>query len=155
VDTKAALITHLSPLLEPGEQIRSVTVVQIKRSAARDVAKSAVASTVLGVASLALSGGTVQAGAVFSAPPAWCVTTSERVLLIARGSGPLSARVLLSAPRVLNTARVRGFPAREVAIVDRADGSTVVRLNVGVKHAAARAIAEGLDPAQPGTTTHR
>ncbi len=155
MDTKHALVAALAPYLEPGEQVRSVTVAQVKRSAIGNVAKTAVASTVLGVASIALSGGLVQAGAVVSSPAVWCVATSERVLLIARGGGALDERVLVSAPRSSVTARLRGFPLTEVTLSARADGGTVVRLNLGVKRAAARAVVEALEPARPGTVSTR
>ena len=52
---KSKLLSQLGPFLQPGEEVRAITVVQVKRSAAKNVAKSAVATTAATVATLLVS----------------------------------------------------------------------------------------------------
>lgn len=139
---KSALLDQLAPFLLPGEEVRGVVVVQVKRSATANAAKTVVATTAASVATLALTGGILGVGVAFTAPAVWAVSTTERLLLVSRESGrtPIVDRVLLSAPRGVVRADLRRGLLNQVTLVDVADGSVIARLNVGVKAGAARTI---------------
>jgi len=136
---KSKLLSQLGPFLQPGEEVRAITVVQVKRSAAKNVAKSAVATTAATVATLALTGGMVGLTVSFSQPGVWAVSTNERLLLISRESGRASIvdRVLLS-PRAVVRAQLRRGLLSTVVLTDVLDDAELARLNVGMKYAAAR-----------------
>ncbi|WP_315094812.1 hypothetical protein [uncultured Cellulomonas sp.] len=146
---KSALLDQLAPFLQPGEEVRNVVVVQVKRSATKNAAKSVAATTAATVATLALTGGMLGVSVAFTAPAVWCVSTSERLLLVSRESGktPIVDRVLLSAPRGLVRAELKRLLLSQVSLVDVTDDSVIARLNVGAKHGAARAIVRELAPA--------
>jgi hypothetical protein len=122
--------------------VRGVVVVQVKRSATKNAAKSVAATTAASVATLALTGGILGVGVAFTAPAVWCVSTTERLLLVSRESGrtPIVERVLLSAPRGLVRAELKRGLLSQVTLVDVHDESAIARLNVGAKSGAARTI---------------
>lgn len=139
---KSALLDQLAPFLVPGEEVRGVVVVQVKRSATANAAKSVAATTAASVATLALTGGMLGMGVTFTAPAVWCVSTTQRLLLVSRESGrtPIVERVLLSAPRGQVRAELKRGLLNQVTLVDVSDESVIARLNLGVKAGAARTI---------------
>lgn len=136
---KSKLLSQLEPFLQPGEEVRAITVVQVKRSAVKNVARSAVATTAATVATLALTGGLLGMTVTFSQPGVWAVSTNERLILISRESGRASIvdRVLLSAPRDVVRARLKRGLLSTVVLTEVVDDVELARLNVGMKYAAA------------------
>lgn len=136
---KSKLLSQLGPFLQPGEEVRAITVVQVKRSAAKNAAKSVVATTAATVATLALTGGMLGLTVNFSQPGVWAVSTNERLILISREPVRASIvdRVLLSAPRDVVRAQLRRGLLSTVVLTDVLDDAELARLNVGMKYAAA------------------
>ena len=137
---KTKLIAQLEPFLQSGEEVRAITVVQVKRSAAKNAAKSAVATTAATVATLALTGGMVGMSVSFSQPGVWAVSTTKRLILVSRESGRASIvdRILLSGPRDVVRADLKRGLLATVVLTDVVDDVELARLNVGAKYAAAR-----------------
>ncbi|NKY39698.1 hypothetical protein [Cellulomonas septica] len=139
-------------LLEPGEEVLGVTHVQPKGAGGRNAAKTAGASAVLGVATLALTGGALAVGAVVSTEPIWCVRTDRRFLLVRRaGSGSVTERFLGELPHDAVELRMRRRILYTASFVDRATGDTLLRANLGLNVKGARALTS--TPAAPGLTT--
>lgn len=146
--SRRRLLAQLPAVLAPGEEVRETVVGQIVRSPTRNAAKTVVASTLTGVASLALSGGVIGVGVLHTARSVWCVTTDRRLLLVDHeGSGPFEQQVLLAVPHDLVRARVRRTLLWGAVVTARETGEEVVRLNLGFKpRQAAALVAPMTDP---------
>lgn len=149
MSAKDDLHAHLSGQLLEGERVLVVTTVQVKGGQKRELAKTTLGATAAALAVTAATGGTAGLLVVAVPPAAWFVGTTERVLLVERTNlGKGLGATLFAAPREAVSAELKTGLLNEIRILDRSDGQSLLRLNLGVKRGLAKEIVTAVEDAQ-------
>jgi len=144
MSAKSRLSKVLSTVLERDEVVLAQTGMQVKKLRSRDETKRTLARTAGSVALGVATAGTFTV--VTSTAPSWLVVTSRRVLVLTRPEFA-DPEPLLEVPVADVTARRKQRILAEVSIDLRADGEPLLRMNLGWKPRAARAVVAAVEGA--------
>ncbi|MBO9553682.1 hypothetical protein [Cellulomonas sp.] len=146
MSAKSRLQKVLSTALERDEVVLAQTGMQVKKLRSRDETARTLARTAGSVALGIATAGTFTV--VTSTAPSWLVVTSRRVLVLTRPEFA-DPEPVMALPVADVTARRKQRILSEVTIDLRADGEPLLRMNLGCKPRAARAVVAAIegDPA--------